>query len=204
MRQQMPAAVVYDGYGTKAMTKSQRSLGSELSQPGSRSRCRCRIPGSPGRSSLPPPRPFESRPDPLALRPPVETLTLTWPDGATRPEALTASATQIGDRAAANHHPVPVGWVAGSARRGDEVTLQGPSNDAAYAAGAEETPAIAKVVAIMTARMEWLIIGTLVLASSGLLAPAPRSRAPGRGRCAFFFNVGKAMVGLSSPPGRNG
>jgi hypothetical protein len=36
------------------------------------------------------------------------------PGGADRP------ATQIGDRAAANHHPEPVGWVARSARRGDE------------------------------------------------------------------------------------
>ena len=39
---------------------------------------------------IPLPLPFASRPVPLALWPPLDTLTLTWPDGDTRPETLTA------------------------------------------------------------------------------------------------------------------
>ena len=47
-------------------------------------------PWDPWPRQVPPPRPFESRPDPCALWPALETLTLTWPDELTRPETLTA------------------------------------------------------------------------------------------------------------------
>ena len=72
---------------TQAMTKSLAVAG--RSQPWLALQVPLQDPWEPWPLHLPPPRPFESRPDPLALWPPVETLTLTWPDGATRPEALT-------------------------------------------------------------------------------------------------------------------
>jgi hypothetical protein len=69
------------------------------------------------------------------------------------------------------------------------VTLHGPSNDAASADVPAANIVTAKSVASVTARMEWLIMGTLVL---WRLGPAP-----GCGRSAFIFIMGRAMVGLA-------
>ncbi len=60
------------------------------SQPWTALQVPAQAPFEPWPRQVPPPRPPESRPDPLALWPPLETLTLTWPLGETRPETLTA------------------------------------------------------------------------------------------------------------------
>jgi hypothetical protein len=60
------------------------------------------------------------------------------------------------------------------------VTLHGPSNDAASADVPAANIVTAKSVASVTARMEWLIMGTLVLRRL--------SAAPGCGRSAFFHH----------------
>src|SRR5262249_52163610 len=47
-------------------------------------------PWGPWPRHVPPPRPADSRPDPIALLPAAETLTLTLPDFDTRPDTFTA------------------------------------------------------------------------------------------------------------------
>src|SRR6266508_3286134 len=70
-------------------------------------------------------------------------------------------------------------------------TLHGPSNDAACADGPAQDIATAKTVASMAARMEWLIIGTLVLRR--------HRRAPGCGRSSFYsYGIERSGVLLTT------
>ncbi len=76
------------------------------------------------------------------------------------------------------------------------VTLHGPSNDAASADVPAANIVTAKSVASVTARMEWLIMGTLVLWR--LLAGA------WLWSFCLIFIMGRAMVGLAHNAVRHG
>ena len=98
---------------------SVRSVG-ERSQPWVALHTPEQFPEGPWPRHVPPPRPSESRPDPCALWPPVRDAHADLAGRRDPARDADVPATQIGYVAAADHHAVAIGLVAGSALGDDK------------------------------------------------------------------------------------